>query len=73
MIYICKENKDFEEENNKKTSFIVFIVMINLIEHGNGLKFKNVYVYSKSLYKPKYIYLEKLLNPIADMGYYQLW
>lgn len=38
--------------------------MINLIEHVNGLEFENIYVYYKSLYKPKYIYLEKVLKPI---------
>lgn len=45
-------------------------VMINLIEHENGLKFENVYVYSKSLRQPKYVYLEKLLKPIKGIGYY---
>lgn len=45
-------------------------VMINLIEHRNGLKFENVYVYSKSLGQPKYVYLEKLLKPIKGIGYY---
>lgn len=45
-------------------------VMINLIEHENGLKFENVYVYSKSLYQPKYVYLEKLLRPIKGIGFY---
>lgn len=45
-------------------------VMINLIEHENGLKFENVYVYSKSLYQPKYQYLEKLLKPIKGIGYF---
>lgn len=45
-------------------------VMINLIEHENGLRFENIYVYSKSLFQPKYIYLEKLLRPIKEIGYY---
>ena len=45
-------------------------VMLTLIEHPNGLKFKNVYLYSKSLYQPKYLYLEKLLKPIKGMGYF---
>lgn len=45
-------------------------VMINLLEHKNGLKFHNVYVYSKSLMQPKYKYLETLLSPIKDIGYY---
>ena len=45
-------------------------VMINLLEHKNGLKFENIYVYSKSLYQPKYKYLEELIKPIKGMGYY---
>jgi hypothetical protein len=45
-------------------------VIISLIEHKNGLKFKNVYVYSKSLYQSKYVYLENLLKPIKSIGYY---
>lgn len=44
--------------------------MLSLLEHPNGLKFENVYIYSKSLYQPKYIYLEKLLKPIKSLGYY---
>lgn len=31
---------------------------MNLIEHEKGLTFENMYVYSKSLYQPKYIYFE---------------
>lgn len=45
-------------------------LMLSLIEHENGLKFENIYVYSKSLYQPKYLYLEKLLKPIQGIGYY---
>jgi hypothetical protein len=46
-------------------------VMISLVEHPNGLRFENVYVYSKSLYQPKYEYLRKLLKPIRDLGYFE--
>lgn len=42
-------------------------VMISLIESPNGLKFKNIYLYSKSLYQPKYEYLAKLIKPIKGM------
>lgn len=45
-------------------------VMVSLIEHPNGLKFQNVYVYSKSLNQPKYQYLEKILSSIKGIGYY---
>lgn len=44
--------------------------MVNLLEHPHGLKFENVYVYSKSLIQPKYKYLELLLKPIKGIGYY---
>jgi hypothetical protein len=45
-------------------------VMLGLLEHKNGLCYKNVYVYSKSLYQPKYVYLKLLLEPIKGIGYY---
>ena len=32
--------------------------------------FENVYVYSKSLFQPKYRYLEELLESINGIGYY---
>lgn len=44
-------------------------VMLNLLESPNGLRFENVYVYSKSLYQPKYVYLQKLLSEIKEIGY----
>lgn len=46
-------------------------VIISLLEHPNGLRFENVYLYSKSLYQPKYEYLRKLLKPINGLGYYE--
>nr|DAC81269.1 TPA_asm: FtsK [Bos-associated insect adintovirus 2] len=45
-------------------------VMISLIEHENGLKFENIYLYSRSLSQPKYIYLEHLLKPIKGIHYF---
>nr|CAH7765374.1 unnamed protein product [Callosobruchus chinensis] len=45
-------------------------VMINLLEHINGPRFKNVYVHSKSLYQPKYVYLEELLRPLKGVKYF---
>lgn len=45
-------------------------VMIGLIESPNGLKFENLYIYSKSLFQPKYEYLKKLIKPIKGMGYF---
>jgi hypothetical protein len=46
-------------------------VMLSLLEHVNGLRFENVYIYSKSLFQPKYEYLRKLLKPIRGLGYYE--
>lgn len=43
-------------------------VMISLIESPNGLRFKNIYIYSKSLYQPKYCYLKKLIDPIKGIN-----
>ncbi len=45
-------------------------LMLSLLEHPNGLKFENIYIYSKSLYQPKYVYLKNLLKPIKGIGYY---
>lgn len=45
-------------------------VMISLIESPNGLKFENIYLYSKSLYQPKYQYLAYLVKPIRGLGYF---
>lgn len=45
-------------------------VMLNLLFSSNGLQFENVYVFSKSLYQPKYKFLEKVLTSIPSIGYY---
>ena len=42
--------------------------LISLIIHPNGLKFENVYVYSKSLNQPKYEFLKELLTPIDEIN-----
>lgn len=44
-------------------------VMISLLEHPNGLKFENIYIYSKSLYQPKYKYLEQIISSIPGMEF----
>ena len=31
-------------------------VIIALLEHPNGLNFENIYIYSNSLFQPKYIF-----------------
>lgn len=45
-------------------------VIISLIESPNGLRFENVYVYAKSLFQPKYVYLRKILASIKGIGCY---
>lgn len=46
-------------------------IAISLLLHPNGLRFENVYLYSKSLNQPKYDYLRKVLKPIKEIGYYE--
>jgi hypothetical protein len=45
-------------------------VMLSLLFAENGLRFKNVYVYSKSLYQPKYKYLHTVFKNLKEIGYY---
>ncbi|KYM76502.1 hypothetical protein ALC53_13082, partial [Atta colombica] len=42
-------------------------LLISLLESPYGMRFENVYVYSKSLQKPKYRYLENLFVPIEEI------
>lgn len=44
--------------------------MLSLIYDKNGLRFKNLYVYSKSLYQSKYRTLEKVLKNVKGVNYY---
>lgn len=44
-------------------------VLIGLIIHENGLKFRNVYVYSKTLFQPKYIFLENVLKLVPNVTF----
>lgn len=45
-------------------------VMLSLLFNTNGLKFENIYIYSKSLYQPKYQFLEKILRKVKGIKYY---
>lgn len=45
-------------------------VMVALLEQSNGLKFENVYIYSKSLHQPKYEYLKRLLSMVKGINLY---
>lgn len=44
--------------------------LISLIVSKNGLKFENLYVYSKTLAQEKYKFLQKILSPIKGIGYH---
>lgn len=44
-------------------------LVISLLLHKDGPRFRNLYVYSKSLYQPKYLYLEKVLNMVSGTSY----
>jgi hypothetical protein len=43
-------------------------VLFNLLFDSNGLRFKNLYVFSKSLYQPKYKFLSKTMP--KEVGYF---
>lgn len=45
-------------------------VMISMLVNPHGLRFANVYLYSKSLFQPKYEYLRNILEPIKGLGFY---
>lgn len=45
-------------------------LLISMIESKHGLKFENIYIYSKTLEQDKYKYLKKLLTPIKEIGFY---
>lgn len=44
--------------------------LLTLITHPNGLRFENVYIYSKSLKQPKYKLLEHLLKSVDGIEYF---
>lgn len=46
-------------------------VMMRMIEDPNGLRFQNVYVFSKSLHQPKYQRLAQILGSIQGMTFFQ--
>ena len=44
--------------------------LLTLIIHPNGLKFENIYVWSKSLHQDKYEFLCKVIENVEDVRYY---
>lgn len=45
-------------------------VLLTLIESENGLRFENIYIYSKTLEQEKYQYLKEVLRPIKNIGFF---
>lgn len=77
----CEENKVYRRHGALLPNTIRAIIcgpsncgktnlLISLIESSNGVRFENIYIYSKSLQQQKYQYLEKILKPIDDIGYF---
>lgn len=42
-------------------------VMISMLLHENGVKFKNLYLYSKTIFQPKYRFLKEVLTKVPDI------
>lgn len=45
-------------------------VMISLLIHKNGLKFKNLYLYSKTPFQIKYCFLKEVLQKVPQIKYF---
>lgn len=45
-------------------------LLLSLLFDVNGLWFENIYVYSKSLYQPKYRLLEDVIKKVKGVGYF---
>ncbi|KAK9731984.1 Poxvirus A32 protein [Popillia japonica] len=45
-------------------------LMLSLLFHENGLRFVNLYVYSKSLYQPKYELLNEIMSNVKEATYF---
>lgn len=45
-------------------------VMISLLLHKNGLKFKNIYLYSKTTFQPQYCFLNNVLSKIPEINFF---
>lgn len=45
-------------------------IVFNLLFHPNGLRFENVYIFSKTLNQPKYQFLECVLSEIDGVDYH---
>lgn len=43
-------------------------LLIGLLIHENGLRYNNIYVYSKTLNQPKYIFLERVMQRVPGIS-----
>lgn len=46
-------------------------VVFNLLTNPNGLRFNNVYIFSKSLGQPKYQLLDKIISDVKEVSLYK--
>lgn len=46
-------------------------VVISLLLHENGLKFQNLYLYSKTNYQPKYRFLREVIKRVPNISFYE--
>lgn len=46
-------------------------IVFNLITNPKGLRFNNLYIFSKSLHQPKYQLLDKILSDVPDVNFYK--
>ena len=46
--------------------------LLTLLTNPNGLRFENIYIYSKSFNQTKYKFLEKVLQSVIDIKYFPL-
>lgn len=77
---LAKESKSFRHSKLLPNSIRCIIagpsncgktnLLISLIESEHGLKFENIYIYSKTLTQDKYTYLKKVLTPIKEIGFH---
>lgn len=45
-------------------------IMLSLLLHKNGLKFKNVYLYSKTTFQPKYCFLSNVFKCVPGVKFF---
>lgn len=46
-------------------------VLLSLLLHPNGLRFTDIYLFSKTLQQPKYQFLKSVLTPLHQVDYFE--